>query len=137
MVKSITALKSAMMLLSLAFFLPLPLLLRQLRAQNPVYVLLCGLKGQHLLPERLVPLIFRLLLGKQLCVLVGKLSNLRDRLAAQRVKCFLRSLMLRDFDAVLLQKLLLVPRLLVGGVDLARLGIVVAVLSCREIDGLR
>jgi len=46
MVKSITALKSAMMLLSLAFFLPLPLLLRQLRAQNPVYVLFHRFVGQ-------------------------------------------------------------------------------------------
>ena len=97
------------MLLSLAFFLSLSILLRQLRAQNPIHVLFHRFVGQHLLPVCLVPLILRLLLGKQFGVLVGELRNLRDRFAVQRVKRLFRRFMLCDLIAVTFKKFLLVP----------------------------
>lgn len=75
--------------------------------------------GNHILPERLVFCVLLLLLRQQSGVLLGKLGNLWDGLPAQRVKGFLSRLMLGNLRPMLRKKFLLMPGLLISGVDLA------------------
>ena len=70
------------------------------------------------MPQGLVLRIPLLLLCQQSGVLLGKLGNLRDRLAAQGVKGFFRRLMLGDLIPMFRKKFLLVAGLLISGVDL-------------------
>lgn len=76
------------------------------------------------MPQGLVFRILLLLLCQQSGVLLGKLGNLRDRLAAQGVKGFFRRLMLGDLIPMFRKKFLLVAGLLISGVDLPRLGVI-------------
>ena len=91
--------------------------------QNPIHILLCRANGNHLLPQRLVALILSLLFRQQGGVLFGELRHLGDGLAAQGVKGFLGRFVLGDLLSMGGAELLLVPGLLVGGVDLPRFGV--------------
>ena len=108
------------------FWLLFSILLLFLRhdAEDFVHVLLCRPVGDHILPQSLVFRVLLLLLRQQSGVLLGKLGHLWNGLAAQGVKGFLRRLMLGDLIPMLRQKFLLVAGLLIGGIDLPRLGVI-------------
>ena len=91
--------------------------------QNPIHILLCRANGNHLLPQSLVDLVLSLLFRQQGGVHFGELRHLGDGLAAQVVKGFLGRFVLGDLLSMGGAELLLVPGLLVGGVDLPRFGV--------------
>lgn len=82
--------------------------------QKPVCILLHGLEGKYLLPERLVFLIFGLLLGQERGVFPGELSHLGDG-PAQDVKGGLGK-----FAGVGGPELLSMPGPFVSGINSAR-----------------
>ena len=100
------------------------LLFLQLQAEDFVHVLLRCLISDHVLTRRSVLLVFPLLLRQQLGVLLGKLGHFGDGLAAQGVKGPFRSLMLGDLGPMLRQEFLFMAGLLIGSVDLPRLGVI-------------
>ena len=91
--------------------------------QNPIHILLCRANGNHLLPQRLVFFIFGPFFRQQGIILFGELRHLGNGLAAQGVKGFLGRFVLGDLLSMGGAELLLVPGLLVGGVDLPRFGV--------------
>ena len=91
--------------------------------QNPIHILLGRANGNHLLPQRLVFLVFGPFFRQQSGVLLRELGHLGDGLAAQGVKGLLGRLMLGNLLGVFGTELLLMPGLLVGGVDLPRFGV--------------
>ena len=91
--------------------------------QNPIHILFCRAKDNHLLPQRLVFLIFGTLFRQQGGILFGELCHLGDGPAAQGVKDFLGRFVLGDLLSMGGADLLLVPGLLIGGVDLPRFGV--------------